>query len=317
MPKVSIIVNCFNGSKYLKEALDSIYSQTFHDWEIIFYDNQSNDGSAEIAKSYDFQLKYFKSESLISLGAARADAVLKAEGEWVAFLDTDDLWYPEKLEIQLNALDGTDYDLCYAGVREISSFGQKIRDVYPTHGSGKILEKLLLQFDINMVTPMFRRDILSKWGLNFDANIYASEEYNLFVRIAAKGKVLAQQELLGEYRVYLDSLTNKQISKWATERRYTLNQLKSENINIQQQYPDALREAEARGTYYEARYLMSEGRSAEARRIMSGISQDDSRYRLLFFLTFIPPLWIIIHSPWIRRVMISFLSPLLFKFHGR
>ena len=313
MPKVSIIVNCFNGSKYLKEALDSIYSQTFHDWEIIFYDNQSNDGSAAIARSYDFRLKYFKSESLIPLGAARADAVLKATGEWVAFLDTDDLWYPEKLETQLNALAGKDYDLCYAGVREISAHGRKIRDVYPSHGSGKILENLLLQFDINMVTPMFRRNILSKWGLNFDANIYASEEYNLFVRIAAKGKVLAQRKLLGEYRVYSNSLTNKQISKWAPERRYTLNQLKSENTNIQQQYSASFKEAEARAAYYEARYLMSEGRFNEARSIMNDISRDDPRYRFLSFFTLIPPAWNVIHSPWVRRVLINLLSPLLFK----
>ena len=144
MPKVSVIVNCFNGEKYLKQALDSIYRQTYKDWEIIFYDNQSNDESAKIAKGYDHRLKYYQSENLIPLGAARAAAVLSATGEWVAFLDVDDLWYPEKLETQLNAFAGTDYDLCYAGIREITAEGKKIRDVYPLHGSGKILKNLFI-----------------------------------------------------------------------------------------------------------------------------------------------------------------------------
>ena len=59
MPKVSVIMNCFNGERFLREAIDSIYSQTFTDWEIIFWDNASTDKSASIAKSYDKKLKYF------------------------------------------------------------------------------------------------------------------------------------------------------------------------------------------------------------------------------------------------------------------
>lgn len=313
MPKVSVIVNCHNGEKYLKEALDSIYAQTFLDWEVVFYDNQSTDASASIAQSYDARLRYVCSTKLIPLGEARAAAVGHAQGEWVAFLDSDDIWYPEKLAMQIERLEGTNFQLCYAGVREVTADGKKIRDVYPMHSPGDMLDGLLRQFDINMVTPIFRRDLVSRLGLNFESGIMASEEYNLFVRIAAKGRVLALRELLGEYRVYANSLTDKQISKWAYERRYTLQQLKRENIGIELRYPKAFQEAYARGDYYEARYLMSEQRFREARSVMKKIKNQDNRYLLLYYAVKFPSLWTMMHAKLLRLMLIRYVSPLLFR----
>lgn len=313
MPKVSVIINCYNGEKYLREAIDSVYSQSFHDWEIIFFDNSSTDNSANIAKGYDDRLRYIKSDSLITLGAARRSAVLVATGEWIAFLDSDDRWYPEKLKTQLDALEKSDYILCYAGIREIKADGKPIRNVYPVHSSGRLLESLLNQFEVNMVTPMFRRALVTDLGINFDANITASEEYNLFVRMAAKGTVLVQHELLGDYRVYEGSLTNRQISQWAFERRYTLEQLKNENPGVDVLYKSAFREALARGDYYEARYLAAQGNKKQAKLVMSKITSVDWRYRLLFWTLTIPGMWEAIHSSSVRGKLISFLSPVLFK----
>ena len=70
-PLVSVIVNCFNGERYLKEAIESVYAQSYDNWEIIFWDNASTDGSAKIAKSYDKKLKYFLAEKTVCLGEAR------------------------------------------------------------------------------------------------------------------------------------------------------------------------------------------------------------------------------------------------------
>ena len=75
--KVSIVMNCLNGEKYLRESIDSVYGQTYKNWEIIFWDNNSTDKSAEIANSYDSRLRYFKGELTISLGAARNKALEK------------------------------------------------------------------------------------------------------------------------------------------------------------------------------------------------------------------------------------------------
>ena len=97
-PLVSIIINCYNGEKYLREAIDSIYSQTYVNWEIIFWDNCSTDRSAEIAKSFDHRLRYYCTVDTTPLGAARNLAIKKTKGKYIAFLDCDDLYLPEKLE---------------------------------------------------------------------------------------------------------------------------------------------------------------------------------------------------------------------------
>jgi glycosyltransferase involved in cell wall biosynthesis len=301
MPKVSIIMNCYNGEKYLREAIDSVYAQSFEDWEIIFWDNASTDQTPSIAATYGCKLKYFRSTQLLTLGAARREAVLMATGEWIAFLDCDDSWFSDKLQAQLDALSGTDYVLCYAGIREIDHNGRLIREVFPQHKSGQLLEKLLLQFDINMVTPMLRRNVLEQYRLNFDENVTASEEYNLFVRLAAKGKILALPTILGTYRVSAGTLTDRQISQWAVERYYTLEQLKQENFGIEKRYLKAFKEAYARGDYYKSRYLMTEGRNIEARQIMAGIVGLDYRYRLLEIALYIPGLWGLVHGKFMKR----------------
>lgn len=306
-------MNCHNGERYLKEALDSIYAQTFQDWEIIFFDNASTDRSAEIAKSYNDRLRYIKNEELITLGAARYEAVLLASGEWVAFLDTDDRWYSHKLKTQIDELSGTDYVACYAGVRAITPDGKKIRDVRPVHKSGNVLEGLLHQFDVNMVTPMFRREIASKVNINFAPVITASEEYNLFVRIAAKGSFLVQDIILGDYRVSPGSLTDRQISKWAFERRYTLSQLEEENPGIKSRFSSAFGEAEARGDYYEARFLMSQGRFSHATAVMKKIKDSDYRYMLLYFLSHFPSLWRFVHGNSIRLRLLAFARLFVFN----
>ena len=86
-PLVSVIMNCLNCEQYLRDAIDSVYAQTYDNWEIIFWDNGSCDKSGEIAKSYDSKLKYFKTEETSILGTARVLAVEQANGEYFAFLD--------------------------------------------------------------------------------------------------------------------------------------------------------------------------------------------------------------------------------------
>ncbi|MCW2905203.1 MAG: glycosyl transferase, family 2, partial [Streptosporangiaceae bacterium] len=171
MPKFSVIMNCYNGEKYLRQAIDSVYAQSFTDWEIVFWDNASTDGTQEIARSYDERLRYFRSEKTVSLGAARKAAMKEVRGEWIGFLDCDDYWYSNKLERQFEYLSHGDYVLCYAGIAEINPDGSLIRQVLPNYSSGEMLEKQLLQFDINMVTPVLKKGTLDHYGLNFDDNI--------------------------------------------------------------------------------------------------------------------------------------------------
>jgi glycosyltransferase involved in cell wall biosynthesis len=302
MPAVSVIMNCYNGEAYLREAIDSVYAQQFGDWEIVFWDNGSKDASESIARSYsDGRLRYFRATTTTTLGAARALAMQQARGDWIGFLDVDDFWFPHKLSRQIAALEGSEYVLCYAGVREIRPDGALIRDALPRHRSGDMLDGQLRQFDINMVTPLMRHAVLARHGLCFDPHVVASEEYNLFIRLMAKGTVCAIPEVLGCWRISPGSLTDRSMPQWASERYYTIDQLLAENPGIEQRVPQALAIARARGHYYQAQYLMSLADKTGALAELRQAAAVDTSLRLLALTARVPPLWRLLHSTTMKR----------------
>ena len=106
---VSIIINCYNSEQYIKETIQSVILQTYKNWELIFYDNQSTDNSYKIYKRFkDKRLKYYKSKKFEKLGLARKNALIKAKGDFIAFLDSDDLWKKNKLKTQLKYFNNKD-----------------------------------------------------------------------------------------------------------------------------------------------------------------------------------------------------------------
>lgn len=296
MTAVSVIMNCYNGETWLREAIDSVFAQTFADWELIFWDNASTDGSTAIARSYGPRLRYFRGEFNVPLGEARHLAMAEATGEWIGFLDTDDLWYTHKLEHQMAAVADTVHVLCYGGIANITSSGQLIRKVLPNYPSGDQFEAQLNQFEINMVTPILRRAVLARHDLDFEPSLTASEEYNLFMRVMTKGTVASVPEVLGAWRMQAGSLTDRQIDRLHLERRFTLDQLELENPGITLAYPTAFREAQARGDYYEGRYLMSLGRRMATFRLLGGNAGVDRRYAALAAAALFPGAWRAIHS---------------------
>ena len=101
-PVVSVVINCYNGEKYLQQAIDSVLAQSYEDWEVIFWDNRSTDRSAEIVLGYrDTRFRYFHAPRHTPLYEARNYAIERARGDLIAFLDVDDWWFPSKLERQV------------------------------------------------------------------------------------------------------------------------------------------------------------------------------------------------------------------------
>tara|TARA_B100001121_G_scaffold214460_1_gene188133 strand:+ start:382 stop:1326 length:945 start_codon:yes stop_codon:yes gene_type:complete len=298
---VSIIINCYNGEKYLKEAIKSIYSQTYQNWEIIFFDNNSTDKSAAIAKSFDKKLKYFKNKSTVSLGEARKLAMKCANGDWVGFLDSDDLWYPDKLKVQIQYLKKGNYSMCYAGIDEINSNGTLIRQKIPNYNSGSVFANQLKNFEVNMVTPLVKRSFLKKHSLEFDKRIMVSEEYNLFMKIMAISEVCIIKKSLGAWRISENTTTMKQISNWHKDRKLTLDDIVKKYPNINLKYSNEFNEAYNRGKYYQARYLMFSENFQDARKVMKSISSANFLYFLLYLLTYFPKSWNFIHTDKIKK----------------
>jgi glycosyltransferase involved in cell wall biosynthesis len=215
-PTVSVIINCYNGARYLREAIDSIYEQTFTNWEIIFVDNCSTDESSEIAKSYDARLRYFRTDETISLYNARNDGVNLADGEFIAFLDVDDVWLPEKLEKQLESI-GADYALVHTGVNMIDENGYYVPWREPTRHKGFVTNWLLLRNFISMSSVMVRSSVIKDLKFNNLYNLVG--DYDLWLRMSANHRFNYVDEVLLHYRRHQNCMSLRERSNWIYEQR--------------------------------------------------------------------------------------------------
>ncbi|MHB8104029.1 MAG: glycosyltransferase family 2 protein [Dehalococcoidales bacterium] len=212
MPLVSIIMNCYNSARYLREALDSVFRQTFKDYEIIFWDNQSTDDSPKIAQSYGRPLKYFRGEAFLPLGAARNKAIEKASGKYIAFLDCDDIWLPEKLTKQVAQLEANNaLGLVYSDCYLIDSAGQSSEETFfnRVHPSkGMAFNGLFQQNPIPLLTAVITREALEKVG-TFNPKYEIAEEYDLWLRIAQHYPIDFIDQPLGKYRFHSQSAMSR------------------------------------------------------------------------------------------------------------
>lgn len=222
-PLVSVIMNCYNSDTYLKEAINSVMAQTYQNLEIIFWDNQSTDKSAEIVKSYDDKrIKYFYAPTHTLLGEARNLAIEKASGEWIGILDCDDVWYENKLEIQLDdILDeiGMIYSRAEFLVEETGNSSLMAKSIkknyYPKRKnlpSGNIFNELLYDCFIPLPSVLIKRDLFEKVG-GIDSSLKVAEDYDIFLKIANISHVKAIDEILCKYRVHGNNLSHANIEK--------------------------------------------------------------------------------------------------------
>jgi glycosyltransferase involved in cell wall biosynthesis len=295
-PLVSVVMNCLNGERFLREAIDSVVAQTHANWEIVFWDNGSTDGSAAIAQSADDRVRYFRAAETTTLGAARNLAVREARGDFIAFLDCDDLLLPDALERHLALMASGDYGVTYGGIVQIDERGQPIGRYAPKARRGDLLDALLRQFDIYVPAVMIRRAALEASGLGFDPSIAASEEYCLFMQLAPTLRFAAVPDPMAKYRVHDSGLTNRSIAKWADEREYTLDAIERANPGVASRHPAAFREARARARYYRARYFMSRGDRSAAIAELRTVRLVDVRYFVLYCMLQLPgPAWDVFH----------------------
>jgi glycosyltransferase involved in cell wall biosynthesis len=212
MALVSIILNVRNGAATLREAIDSVLAQTCKDWELIVWDDRSADASAAIVAEYcDIRVRYFLSPQEVSLGKARGDAIRQAAGEWVAFLDQDDIWLPGKLEKQLTLADN-DVGLIYGRTVRFFPSGRE-RDYDQAHEyrllpEGDIFTQLFTKSCfIAMSSAMFRRSAIEAVsGIPDEVRIIP--DYYLYVAVAQKYRARALQEVVCRYRMHADSMSH-------------------------------------------------------------------------------------------------------------
>ena len=251
LPLVGIVMNCYNSDKYLQEAIDSIYNQSYSNWEIVFWDNASTDNSASIVKSYDERIKYYLAPETTPLGEARNLALKKASGQYIAFLDCDDIYLPDKLEQQVKLMQDKDYAMCYGSVAVIDENGKEIKKNIVKNKSGNVFSSLLRRYEINMQTVMLKRDFIVSNQLAFNTNMSYCPDHNLFMIIASKVDVGVITDVVAKYRIVGNSLSKKTIDIAPQEYRLTLDEISKGNPTLRQQLSNDFDFAYNKAKYYE------------------------------------------------------------------
>jgi glycosyltransferase involved in cell wall biosynthesis len=288
-PLVSIIMNCFNCEKYLGAALNSVYAQTYSHWEIIFWDNASTDRSGEIARSYDHRLRYFKGEETVLLGTARNKALEQAGGEFIAFLDCDDLWMPEKLEKQIPLFDDPEVGLAFCDTVFFNDNNYEER-LYRRrkYATGKCFSALLMDNFITMPSVVIRRAALVQQSEWFDPRFSMNEEADLFIRIAYNWNFAMVNEPLAKWRIHPASLTWRKSSVFADELLEMLEKYKRIYPNFVQRFAREIRIFESRLAIIRAKDAVVSGNLLLARNYLAPCIFINIKALILYLITYLP-----------------------------
>ena len=197
MGLVSIIMPSFNTAPYIKETIQSVLNQTYTNWELIIVDDCSTDNTDEILSTInDKRIRYFKNEKNSGAAVSRNKALLEARGQWIAFLDSDDLWMPEKLEKQINFMEKNGYSFSYTNYEEIDVEGNKTG--VKVTGPKKITKIGMFNYCWpGCLTVMFDA---SKIGLIQIKDIKKNNDYAMWLKVCRKANCYLLDEMLGQYR---------------------------------------------------------------------------------------------------------------------
>ena len=290
VPTVSVIMNCLNCEKYLREAIDSVFAQTYEDWEIIFWeDAASKDDSEEIARSYGSKLRYFRSDVSLPLYGSRNLAVQKARGKYIAILDCDDMWVPTKLEEQIPLLEqdedvGLVYSDCYLfneSRKEKRSF--EFKKPY----RGNVFSELLFENFINLQTVLIRKEALDRLGTFFDERLIMSGDYDANLRISYSWKVDYIDKPLARYRVHRNSKSWRDGRKLVTvEIDLMVDNLMKTVNELEKNYPEEIRLLKRRRDVQLSLLDWENGDKKKARPRLQIYVRDSIAYLILYLFIY-------------------------------
>lgn len=210
MLKVSVVIPAYNAMTYLPETVESVLKQTFSDYEVLIINDGSSDHIVEWADQATDPRVRIISQQNQGVSAARNTGIAQAQGEYIAFLDADDLWEPTKLEKQVGCLEANpSVGLVYTWTALIDQFGQPTRRVWTSHIEGNVWEQIVVNDMIsNGSSPMVRRRCFETAGV-FDPNISSSEDRDMWTRIAVNYPFAVVKEVLTFYRRHPHNTTNQ------------------------------------------------------------------------------------------------------------
>ena len=229
-PRVSIIMNCFNGEKFLNQSLDSIIQQTYKNWELIFWDVSTSDKSKKILEEYkEKRFKYFNIGVKKNLYNSRNEAIEVSNGELIAFLDCDDWWHKEKLEKQIKLFEDESVAMVYSGYFEYHQHKNKFKKISSSKiFSGYIQSKIIHDYHIGILTTLIRKKVFNEIrGYNNFFHICGDFEFN--IRMSENNKIIGLKEFLAYYRIHKENIS-RDIDKEIIELEYCYEIFKKKGL---------------------------------------------------------------------------------------
>ena len=211
-PLVSVIMPAYNAEKYIAEAISSVLSQSYTNWQLLILDDCSTDHTAEIAEYFekaDTRIRVLRNPRNMGVAKTRNRGIDMAKGEWVALLDSDDRWHDDKLEKQLVVADSSDADIIYCSYALTDESGEHLADYIVPETTD--YNAMLKECVIGCSTVLLHNSLLTCH--HFSHSFY-QEDYVLWLELMKSGyKAMASREVLVDYRLVKGSRSrNKLIS---------------------------------------------------------------------------------------------------------
>ena len=290
LPLVSVIMNAHNAELYINEAIISVLNQTYKNWELIVWDNQSEDKTSQIVNNFnDDRIRYYLSENFSPLGEARNLAILKSKGSLIAFLDSDDIWLPDKLEEQVPLFNSKNVGIVISDSIFFNAKGksyQIYKDKKPP--TGFIFKQLFPNYFISLETAVVRKIALDSQDHLFDKRFNMIEEYDLFVRISMDWELDYADKVLAKWRVHEGSWTWSKEKEFPREKRLMLEKYISTIPNFELDYSDEIAIFKRGFSLDETLIEWKEGNQSSARKILKPHILDGPKWFVLYLLTFFP-----------------------------
>lgn len=207
---VSIIMPTYNCAKFIGKTIESIIAQTYENWELIIVDDCSKDNTEEVVSKYkDNRIKYHRLENNSGEAVARTEAMKKARGSYMAFLDSDDLWKKDKLEKQLEFMNKNNYNFTCTEYEQIDEEGNKLNKVIKVKKRADY-NRILLDCPVGNSTVMYNVEKLGKFEV---PNIRKRNDDALWLQILKKEKyIYGMPDILMEYRIRSNSISSNKLS---------------------------------------------------------------------------------------------------------
>jgi|WetSurMetagenome_2_1015567.scaffolds.fasta_scaffold00106_20 glycosyltransferase involved in cell wall biosynthesis len=300
-PTVSINLCCYNSEKYLEQTFQSIFAQTYEDWELVVINDGSSDSTEKIIQRHIAEgrpiVHHYQGNA--GLGYSRNKAIGLSHGKYIALIDHDDLWLPAKLEKQVKLIEEhPEADILYGNFYKIIMpdenrliLGHKKRQP-----EGNVFESFLYHYPLNLQTVLFRRSALDRLDHFFDEKLKLAEDIDFFMRLLYESKIVYMHEPLAVYRKHNDMSSIKYIDKYPQEMKYAADKLFNLNSDIGSKYKKAFHYFDAKNEYLEAKALMAANKTMNARKHLRPYRSLNCKFFFLYLLTFFPHfIWIYIH----------------------